>query len=274
MHSVGKLEGKVAFITGAARGQGRSHAVRLAQEGADIIAVDICRQIETVAYPMATPADLAETVKEVEALDRRIYAAEADVRDEAGLRAAFEAGVASVGPVDIVLANAGIAPQSLHEPHGVWQDVIDVNLTGVFNTVEIAIPSMIERDQGGAIVLTSSTAGLNGICGPSRGGLGYTAAKHGLVGLMRSYANNLAPHRIRVNSVHPTGVRTPMVVNEVLQEFLAADPTLGDAMANALPVDMIEPVDVSNAILWLVSDDARYVTGVMLPVDAGFTNKK
>jgi NAD(P)-dependent dehydrogenase (short-subunit alcohol dehydrogenase family) len=239
---MGKLEGKVAFITGAARGQGRSHAVRLAAEGADIIAVDICRQIDTVAYPMATPADLAETVKEVEALDRRIYAAEADVRDETGLRAAFEAGVASVGPVDIVLANAGIAPQSLHEPHGVWQDVIDVNLTG--------------------------------ICGPSRGGLGYTAAKHGVVGLMRSYANNLAPHRIRVNSVHPTGVRTPVVVNEVLQEFLAADPTLGDAMANALPVDMIEPVDVSNAILWLVCDDARYVTGVMLPVDAGFTNKK
>jgi SDR family mycofactocin-dependent oxidoreductase len=269
-----KLEGKVAFITGAARGQGRSHAIRLAQEGADIIAVDICRQIDTVPYPMATPADLAQTVKDVEALDRRIYATEADVRDEAGLRAAFEAGVASVGPVDIVLANAGIAPMSLHEDHGAWQDVIDVNLTGVFNTVEVAIPSMIERGQGGAIVLTSSTAGINGIAGPSRGGLGYTAAKHGVVGLMRSYANNLAPHRIRVNSVHPTGVRTPMVVNDVMAEFLAADPSLGNAMANALPVDMVEPVDISNAILWLVSDDARYVTGVTLPVDAGFTNKK
>jgi SDR family mycofactocin-dependent oxidoreductase len=270
---MGKLEGKVAFITGAARGQGRSHAVRLAQEGADIIAVDICRQIDSVAYPMATPADLAETVKEVEALDRRIYAAEADVRDEAGLRAAFEAGVASVGPVDIVLANAGIAPQSMQEEHDAWQDVIDVNLTGVFNTVEIAIPSMIERGQGGAIVLTSSTAGIRGFSGGSRGGLGYTAAKHGVVGLMRSYANTLAPHRIRVNTVHPTGVRTPMVVNDIMQEFLTADPTLGGALANPLPVDMVEPVDVSNAILWLVSDDARYVTGVMLPVDAGFTNK-
>jgi SDR family mycofactocin-dependent oxidoreductase len=270
---MGKLEGKVAFITGAARGQGRSHAVRLAQEGADIIAVDICRQIGSVAYPMSTTADLAETVKEVEALDRRIYAAEADVRDEAGLRAAFEAGVASVGPVDIVLANAGIAPQSLQEEHDAWQDVIDVNLTGVFNTVEIAIPSMIERGQGGAIVLTSSTAGIRGFSGPSRGSLGYTAAKHGVVGLMRSYANNLAPHRIRVNTVHPTGVRTPMVVNEVMQEFLTADPTLGGALANPLPVDMVEPVDISNAIVWLVSDDARYVTGVMLPVDAGFTNK-
>jgi SDR family mycofactocin-dependent oxidoreductase len=270
----GRLEGKVAFITGAARGQGRSHAVRLAQEGADIIAVDICRQIETVPYPMATPEDLDQTVKEVEALDRRIFARQADVRDEAGLTAAFEAGVAELGPVDIVLANAGIAPMSMHETRDAWQDVIDVNLTGVFNTVEIAIPSMIEREAGGAIVLTSSTAGINGIGGPSRGGLGYTAAKHGVVGLMRSYANNLAPHRIRVNTVHPTGVRTPMVVNDAMQEFLAQDPSLSDAMANALPVDMVEPVDISNAILWLVSDDARYVTGITVPVDAGFTNKK
>jgi NAD(P)-dependent dehydrogenase (short-subunit alcohol dehydrogenase family) len=135
----GRLEGKVAFITGAARGQGRSHAVRLAQEGADIIAVDICRQIDTVPYPMATPQDLDQTVKEVEALDRRIVARQADVRDEAGLRAAFDAGAAELGPVDIVLANAGIAPMSLREPHEAWQDVIDVNLTGVFNTVEIAI---------------------------------------------------------------------------------------------------------------------------------------
>jgi SDR family mycofactocin-dependent oxidoreductase len=272
----GKLDGKVVFITGAARGQGRSHAVRLAQEGADIIAVDICRQIETVPYPMATPADLAQTVKEVEALDRRIFAREADVRDEAGLRAAFEAGVAELGPVDIVLANAGIAPMSLHGPQTrqAWQDVIDVNLTGVFNTVEIAIPSMITRGSGGAIVLTSSTAGINGIGGPSPGGLGYTAAKHGLVGLMRSYANILAPHSIRVNTVHPTGVRTPMVVNDAMQEILAADQQMSSSIANALPVDMVEPVDISNAILWLVSDDARYVTGVALPVDAGYTNKR
>jgi SDR family mycofactocin-dependent oxidoreductase len=271
----GRLEGKVAFITGAARGQGRSHAVRLAQEGASVIAVDLCRQIESVAYPMATPDDLAETVKEVEALDRRIVARETDVRDEAGLKAAFEAGVAELGPVDIVLANAGIAPMALgEERHEAWQDVIDVNLTGVFNTVETAIPSMIERGQGGAIVLTSSTAGINGIGGPTRGGLGYTAAKHGVVGLMRSYANNLAPSRIRVNSVHPTGVNTPMVVNDAMQEFLQHDPSLSQAMANALPVPMVEAVDISNAIVWLVSDDARYVTGVTLPVDAGFTNKK
>jgi SDR family mycofactocin-dependent oxidoreductase len=273
-HVTGRLEGKVAFITGAARGQGRSHAIRLAQEGADIIAVDICKQIATVPYPMATPEDLEATVKAVEELDRRIFAREADVRDEAGLKGAFEEGVAELGPVDIVLANAGIAPMSMHEEHNAWQDVIDVNLTGVFNSVEIAIPSMIERGKGGAIVLTSSTAGINGIGGPTRGGLGYTAAKHGVVGLMRSYANVLAPHNIRVNSVHPTGVNTPMVVNDVMQEFLQADPSLGQAMANALPVDMIEPVDVSNAILWLVSDEARYITGVTLPVDAGYTNKK
>jgi SDR family mycofactocin-dependent oxidoreductase len=270
----GKLEGKVAFITGAARGQGRSHAVRLAQEGADIIAVDICRQIDSVPYPMATPEDLAQTVKEVEALDRRIFAREADVRDAAALEAAFSAGVAELGPVDIVLANAGIAPMSLHPTAREWQDVIDVNLTGVYNTVQAAIPSMIERGAGGAIVLTSSTAGLNGIGGNTPGGLGYTAAKHGVVGLMRSYANFLAPHNIRVNTVHPTGVRTPMVVNDIMQEFLQADPSMSNSMANALPVDMVEPVDISNAIVWLVSDDARYVTGVTLPVDAGFTNKK
>jgi NAD(P)-dependent dehydrogenase (short-subunit alcohol dehydrogenase family) len=196
---MGKLEGKVAFITGAARGQGRSHAIRLAQEGADIIAVDICRQIDSVTYPMSTPEDLAETVKEVEALDRRIFAAPADVRDETQLKQAFERGVAEIGPVDIVLANAGIAPMGVTELHSAWQDVIDVNLTGV---------------------------------------------------------------------------NTPMIVNDVMAEFLAQDPQLSNAMANALPVDMVEPVDISNAILWLVSDDARYVTGVTLPVDAGFTNKK
>jgi NAD(P)-dependent dehydrogenase (short-subunit alcohol dehydrogenase family) len=223
---------------------------------------------------MATREDLEATVKAVEELDRRIFAREADVRDESGLRTAFEEGVAELGPVDIVLANAGIAPLSAQEPHEAWQDVIDVNLTGVFNTVEIAVPSMIERGKGGAIVLTSSTAGINGIGGSTRGGLGYTASKHGVVGLMRSYANVLAPHSIRVNSVHPTGVNTPMIVNDLMQEFLQADPSMGQAMANALPVEIIEPVDVSNAILWLVSDEARYITGVALPVDAGYTNKK
>lgn len=269
----GKLAGKVAFITGAARGQGRSHAVRLAQEGADIIAVDLCAQVETVGYPMATPEDLQETVREVEALDRRIVATQTDVRDRTALQSAFDTGVAELGGVDIVLANAGIAALSLNPVEEEWQDVLDINLTGVYNTIEVAKPSLIERG-GGSIVITSSTAGLNGIGGNTPGGLAYTAAKHGVVGLMRGYANYLAAHSIRVNTVHPTGVNTPMVVNETMQKFLEQDPQMGQAMANALPVPMLEAVDISNAILYLVSDDGRYVTGVTLPVDAGFTNKK
>ena len=268
----GRVEGKVAFITGAARGQGRSHAVRLAEEGADVIAVDLCAQIDTVPYPMATPEDLEETTRQVEQLDRRIVARQADVRDGAALQAALDQGVAELGGVDVVLANAGIAPMSGEsDPARAFRDVIDVNLVGVWNTVQAAVPTMIEQGRGGAIVLTSSTAGLKGIGGDNAGGQGYTASKHAVVGLMRTYANTLAPHRIRVNTVHPTGVNTPMVVNEFMQRWLAEDPSIAGAMANLLPVEMVEPVDISNAILWLVSDDARYVTGVTLPVDAGFT---
>ena len=271
---MGKLEDKVVFITGVARGQGRSHAIRLAEEGADIIGVDLCTQIASVPAPMATPEDLVETVKAVEALGRKIFVRQADVRDEIGLKAAFDAGVAEVGPVDIVLANAGIWPIALHEQHQAWQDVIDVNLTGVFNTIETAIPSMIERSRGGSVVITSSTAGLRGVGGPSRGDLAYAAAKHGVVGLMRTYANTLAPNWIRVNTIHPAGVRTPMTVNDVLEEWIKQNPTMSEGMVNPLPIDLVEPVDISNAIVWLVSEDARYVTGVTLPVDAGFNNKR
>ncbi|WP_336659843.1 mycofactocin-coupled SDR family oxidoreductase [Leucobacter sp. USHLN153] len=269
----GRVAGKVAFITGAARGQGRSHALRLAQEGADIIAVDICKQIDSVPYPMSTQEDLAETARLVEALDRRIHIAEADVRDRAAMQAAFDAGVAELGPVDIVLGNAGIAPMSLAPSPDEWRDVLDVNLTGVYNTVEVAKQSLIDNG-GGAIVLTSSTAGNNGMGGDSPAGLSYTASKHGVVGLMRSYANILAQHSIRVNTVHPTGVNTPMINNEYMQNFLQRDPSMGSAMTNALPVDVVEPIDISNAILFLASDEARYVTGVVFPVDAGVTNKK
>jgi SDR family mycofactocin-dependent oxidoreductase len=269
---MGRLDNKIAFITGAARGQGRSHAVRLAEEGAAIIAVDICAQIDSVPYEMGSADDLAVTVKEVEAVGGRIHAGHADVRDVAGLRAAFEAGVAALGPVDIVIANAGIMTLSLDESATAWQDVIDVNLTGVFNTVEIALPSMVARGAGGSVVITSSAAGLLGIGGPSQGGLGYTAAKHGLVGLMRSYANSYAKHSIRVNTVHPTGVSTPMVDNDNMKAVFDADPTV--FTDNALPVRRVESIDVSNAITWLVSDEGRYVTGVTLPVDAGFANKK
>ncbi|UNB54524.1 mycofactocin-coupled SDR family oxidoreductase [Mycolicibacterium sp. YH-1] len=273
---MGKLDGRVALITGAARGQGRSHAIRLAQEGADIIAVDICKQIDTVAYPMSTPDDLAETVEEVEALDRRIASAIVDVRDHDALCAVVDKAVVELGPVDIILANAGIAPQGAENPDEVktFRDVVEVNLFGVWNTVHAGVPSMIDNARGGAIVLTSSSQGLSGAGGTGTGaGDGYAASKHGVVGLMRTFANWLAPHSIRVNSIHPTGVNTPMVVNPVLQKYLDDNPALGGALQNLLPVPMIEPIDVSNAVAWLVSDDARYVTGVTLPVDAGFAAK-
>ncbi|GAB3355747.1 mycofactocin-coupled SDR family oxidoreductase [Modestobacter lapidis] len=272
------LEGKVAFITGAARGQGRSHAVRLAQEGADVIAVDLCAQIGSVAYPMATPEDLAQTAEEVEALDRRIVTRQADVRDMTALQAAVDDGIAELGAVDIVLANAGIAPQLNSDPHPdheqAFRDVVEVNLFGVRNTVHAAVPSMIDKGQGGAIVLTSSTQGLTGRGGDGSGGMdGYAAAKHGVVGLMRTYANWLAQHRIRVNTVHPTGVSTPMIENDEMNAYMEANPGISAALENLMPVETVEPVDISNAIAWLVSDHARFVTGVALPVDAGFTAK-
>jgi SDR family mycofactocin-dependent oxidoreductase len=274
---MGKLEGKVAFITGAARGQGRSHALRLAEEGAAIIAVDICRQLDTVPYPMPTPEDLAETVAQVEALDRRIVAVQADVRDSAALRGAVARGVAELGGLDIVLANAGIL--SLSEDPDADQDaifraVVDVNLIGVWNTVSAAAPAIIEQGRGGAIVLTSSTQGLTGRGGDGTGAMsGYCSAKHGVVGLMRSFAHWLAPHNIRVNSVHPTGVDTPMIMNEVIGRWIEADPSKADALSNLMPVQVVEAIDISNAIAWLVSDEARYVSGITLPVDAGFTVK-
>ncbi|GCE42105.1 mycofactocin-coupled SDR family oxidoreductase [Rhodococcus sp. USK10] len=272
----GTLEGKVAFITGAARGQGRSHAIRLAEEGADIIAVDICRSIETVPYSLATEDDLAETVALVEKLDRRIVARTADVRDKKALSAALEAGATELGGVDIVVANAGIAPQQAHERDrdAVFADVIGVNLVGVFNTVEVARERMIAQGRGGSIVMTSSTAGIKAVGGSSGAGIGYTASKHGVVGLMRQYAVLLAEHNIRVNSVHPTGVSTPMVVGNTALAGALADPTnMGNSISNLLPIDILEPEEISNAVAWLVSDESRYVTGVMLPVDAGLTIK-
>jgi SDR family mycofactocin-dependent oxidoreductase len=271
---MGKLDGKVAFITGAARGQGRSHAIKLAQEGADIIGIDLCGEVRSVAYPMPTLADLEQTKKEVEQLGRRMFARQADVRDVAGLQKAFDEGVAELGPVDVVVANAGIGAGGKASDEEQWEDVVAVNLTGVWNTGRVAIPSMLERNQGGSIILTSSTGGLIGVGIPTAGFLGYTAAKHGVVGLMRSWANFLAPFNIRVNSVAPTAVRTPMAGDGNLQAILEHAPQLASALTNAMPVDMVEPIDISNAVLWLASDDARYVTGTVLPVDAGLLNKK
>jgi SDR family mycofactocin-dependent oxidoreductase len=274
---MGKLEQKVAFITGAARGQGRAHAVKMAQEGADVIAVDLCAQMDSVGYPMSTPEDLAETVKLVEDQDRRIVAQQADVRSREALQAAVDAGIAEFGRLDIVVANAGIAPvfgTTASSPDA-WRDAIDVLLTGVYYTLDVAVPQMVEQDMGGSIVITSSTAGLKGLgrnlAATSPGMIGYTAAKHGVVGLMRIYANVLAPHRIRVNSLHPTGVNTPMIVNESFARFVEEFPDAANAMQNALPVELVEPEDIANAAAWLCSDEARYITGVTLPVDAGFT---
>jgi SDR family mycofactocin-dependent oxidoreductase len=265
----GRVAGKVAFITGAGRGQGRSHAIRLAEEGADIIAVDVCADYATVGYGMATEADLAETVKAVEALDRRVIAARADVRDAQALKGVLDAGVAELGKLDIVCANAGICTvQSWDEvTPAVWQDTIDTNLTGVWNTMVAATPHLIANG-GGSIICTSSTAGIKGLpyLAP------YVAAKHGVVGIAKTMANELARHSIRVNTVHPTGVDTPMGSGlGGLESLLSRDQNLGPIFMNTLPVENVDPRDISNAVLFLASDEARYVTGLEFTVDAGNT---
>jgi SDR family mycofactocin-dependent oxidoreductase len=265
----GRVEGKVAFITGAGRGQGRSHAIRLAEEGADIIAVDVLEDYPTVRYAMSSRADLDETVRAVEALDRRIVAAKADVRDATALRAALDAGVAELGRLDIACANAGIYTVQRWDQvtPQVWRDTIDTNLTGVWNTMVVAVPHLIAAG-GGSIIATSSTAGLKGMpfLAP------YVAAKHAVVGICRSLANELAAHHIRVNTVHPAGVDTPMVAGrETLEPFVSRNPELGPIFTNSLPVEALDPRDISNAVLWLASEEARYVTGAALTVDAGNT---
>lgn len=271
---MGSLDGKVVFVTGAARGQGRSHAVTLAAEGADIIAIDICSQMDTVEYEMSTPDDLAETVARVEALGRRIVATRADVRDPEAVASALADGEEKLGRrVEIVLANAGIMPLSVNiHTHQAFLDVIDVNLNGVHNTVSAAVPSLLENG-GGSIVITSSSQGLKGTGGLGGVNAAYTAAKHGIVGLMRNYANWLGPQNIRVNTIHPTGVATPMIQNPIIEQFYDDPNANFDAVSNLMPVPFIEPVDVSRAILFLVSDPGKYVTGVTFPVDAGFNAK-
>lgn len=275
---MGSLDGKVAFITGAARGQGRSHAVRLAADGAGIVGVDICADIASNGYPMASREELDETVALVEAQGGKMIASVADVRDFAALKAALGAGVEHFGRLDIVCANAGIAAMAFRELTDsedlqMWTDVIDVNLVGSFHTAKAAIPHLIAGGRGGSIVFTSSTAGLKGFGGQQGGGLGYAASKHGIVGLMRTLANALAPHSIRVNTVHPTAVNTMMAVNPAMTSFLEHYPDGGPHLQNPMPVGMLEPADISAAIAYLVSDAAQYVTGVTFPVDAGFCNK-
>lgn len=276
---MGRVSGKVALVTGAARGQGRSHAVRLAEEGADIIAVDSCAQIESVPYAMSSPDDLAQTAKEVEALDRRIVTAQADVRDLAALQAAVERGVAEVGPVDIIVANAGIfsvAPTLEMSPEA-WRDMIEVNLTGVFNTVRAAGPAMLDRGQGGSIILISSTAGIKGFPALAH----YTAAKHGVVGLMKALAVELGAARIRVNSIHPSSVYTPMINNQAMFSlFFPDDPNAGVEefgelfqSLHLLPEKWVQPRDISDAVLFLASDEAKFITGQQLKIDLGFCEK-
>ena len=279
---MGSLEGKVAFITGAGRGQGRSHALRLADEGADIIALDICADaVETVSYGLATRADLEETVALIEAKGRRALAGEADVRDLGQVQKVVDEGLGQFGRIDVICANAGIGSWSVSYEMSaqVWKDMIDINLTGVFNTVRAALPSMVERGEGGSVVLTSSTAGLIGYQHTAH----YTAAKHGVIGLMKVLAQEVGPLGIRVNAICPTSVNTPLVINDAAFELFAPDvanPGPDDvrepfAALNILPdVPWIEPSDVSEAVAWLCSDAARYVHGIALPIDAGNIVKK
>jgi len=272
----GRVEGKVAFISGAARGQGRSHAVRLAQEGADIIAVDICGPIENMAYPPSTPEDLAETADLVKALDRRIVTAEVDVRDYDALKAVVDGGVEQLGRLDIIVANAGIGTvgKKLHKlSEKIWQDMIDVNLSGVWHTVKAGVPHLIAGGRGGSIVLTGSVGSHKALAHTGH----YIAAKHGVLGLMRSFAVELGQHMIRVNSVHPSQVNTPMTMNDLTFRLFRPDlenPGPDDfapfsQMMHTLPIPWVEAVDISNAVLFLASDESRYITGVSLPVDAG-----
>ncbi|GAA4936327.1 SDR family mycofactocin-dependent oxidoreductase [Actinomycetospora succinea] len=265
--------GRVALITGAARGQGRSHAWRLAEQGADVIAVDVCAPDEGVAYPMASPDDLAETAAGIRSRGGRVSAQVADVRDGEAVRAAVAAGVDELGGVDIVLANAGIGMASPDVSAArAFRDQLEVNTVGVWNTVQAAAPTMIAQGRGGAVVLTSSSMGTTGRGGDGTGGGdGYIASKHAVVGLMRSWAHWLAPHSIRVNAVLPSGVATTMVLNDAVAA-LFTDPPEGETpdVGNLLPVALLAPEDVTAAIAYLVSDGARHVTGVALPVDAGF----
>lgn len=271
----GRVADKVAFVTGAARGQGRSHAVRLAQEGADIIAVDICQGFEHSPAPAATAQDLAETAGLIKGLNRRVVTAEVDVRDYDGLERAVNSGVEQLGRLDIVVANAGIgtmAPKLHRMEESLWQEMIDVNLSGVWKSVKVAVPHLLSAGAG-SIVLTSSVAGLKAYTHTGH----YNAAKHGVVGLMRSFAVELGPRNIRVNTVHPTHVSTPLLINE--KTFHQFRPDLEnpgpDDMApicqsfHILPIPWVSAEDISNAVLFLASDEARYITGVTLPVDAG-----
>ncbi|BBX21198.1 3-ketoacyl-ACP reductase [Mycolicibacter terrae] len=276
---MGRVAGKVAFITGAARGQGRSHALRLAEEGADIIAVDLCQDIETIGYPMARPEDLEETAKLVEKTGRGIVTAQADVRDAAALKTALDAGIAEFGKLDIVVAQAGVAGMKGNPPLQAWIDVINTNLVGTINGIQVALPHLGE---GASIVATSSAAALmdahqKANPGNDPGGMAYMTSKRLIAQYVHDLATELAVRGIRANVIHPTNCNTEMLQSEPMYRSFRPDldhPTRADAepafyVQQAMKVPFIEPVDISNAVLWLASDEARYVTGMQLRVDAG-----
>lgn len=276
---MGRVSGKVAFVTGAARGQGRSHALRLAEEGADIIAVDLCENIDTIGYPMATPEDLEETAAFIEKTGQRIVTAKADVRDAAQLKAALEDGISQLGGVDIVVAQAGVAGMKGQPQLQAWIDVINTNLIGTINAIQV---SLLHLKEGASIIATGSTAALMDTHnkpnpGGDPGGMAYVHSKRALSAYVHDLATELAPRGIRANVVHPTNCNTNMLQSEPMYRSFRPDlenPELKDAepvfyVQQAMKVPWVEPVDISNAVLWLASDEARFVTGAQLRIDAG-----
>lgn len=266
------LDGHVALVTGAARGMGRAHAVKLAGEGADIIAVDICSTFDFTGYPGATPDDLGETVKLVEGQGRRILARQADIRDAEAVDAVVAEGLAEFGRLDIVIGNAGvIRVTDSDQRRRDFREIVEVNLIGTWNTVDAAIPALIAGGRGGSIVLTSSTQGLKASDTDRAGLQAYAASKRALVALVQGWAQHLAPHSIRVNTIHPSGVATDMILNDSTMALAAANDPWLLAQQNALPISLLQPEDVATAVAWLVSDAGRFITGTAWPLDAGFT---
>jgi SDR family mycofactocin-dependent oxidoreductase len=271
-----RLSGKVVFITGMARGQGRSHAVRFAEEGASVIGVDLCDDVDSVDYPLGSEEDLQETVRTIESCGGRVVADRADVRDRDSMHSVLDQGLKLFGRLDCVVANAGVMPT--FGPHGngmaAWEDCLDVILTGTMNTVELCYPYIVDQGRGGSIVLVGSMAAMIPLMrtegAHTLGMLGYAAAKAGVISLALNYASLLAGNYIRVNSIHPTGVDTPMIKNDMLAGYFAnAHPEDLKSLVNAIPVPEITPEDVTNLVLWLCSDESRYFTGQSVAIDAG-----
>jgi SDR family mycofactocin-dependent oxidoreductase len=276
---VGRVEDKVAFVTGAARGQGRSHAVRLAEEGARIIAVDLCHDVDSIGYPMARPEDLEETAKLVEKTGQRAVIAQADVRDAGQLSEALQRGIAEFGKLDIVVAQAGVAGMAGDPPLQAWRDVIETNLFGTINAIHVALPRLGE---GASIIATGSTAALMDFAkkdtpGADPGGMAYVTSKRLLSHFVHDLSTELAPRGIRANVIHPTNCNTDMLQSDPMYRQFRPDldqPTRADAeplfaVQQAMPIPYVEPLDISNAVLWLASDEARFVTGMQLRVDGG-----